>query len=100
MVRAMTDTPPRPEIRLLPGHHRRLAAGHPWAFSNEIRMDAAAKAVPPGAPVRLAEAGGKPLGTFAPTLAIVIIGTFRTTHAMIRRKSAFFVRKIGKAYRS
>ena len=64
MVRAMTDTPPRPEIRLLPGHHRRLAAGHPWAFSNEIRMDAAAKAVPPGAPVRLAEAGGKPLGTF------------------------------------
>jgi 23S rRNA (cytosine1962-C5)-methyltransferase len=43
----------RPLIRLLPGHDRRVKAGHPWAFSNEIAMDAAARALPPGDVVRL-----------------------------------------------
>ncbi|MBW8271040.1 class I SAM-dependent rRNA methyltransferase [Caldovatus aquaticus] len=52
----MSETPPpstRPVIRLLPGRDRRVKAGHPWAFSNEIAMDAAARAVPPGSVVRL-----------------------------------------------
>jgi len=43
----------RPLIRLLPGHDRRVKAGHPWAFSNEIAMDAAARSLPPGCVVRL-----------------------------------------------
>ena len=30
-----------PELRMLPGRHKRLRDGHPWAFSNEIAMDAA-----------------------------------------------------------
>ncbi|HYI83201.1 MAG TPA: class I SAM-dependent rRNA methyltransferase, partial [Acetobacteraceae bacterium] len=47
------DGPDLPLLRLLPGRDRRLKAGHPWAFSNEITMTAAAKAVTPGAPVRL-----------------------------------------------
>jgi 23S rRNA (cytosine1962-C5)-methyltransferase len=42
-----------PQIRLLPGRDRRVRAGHPWAFSNEIAMTPAAKALPPGTPVRL-----------------------------------------------
>ncbi|MBD0271337.1 MAG: class I SAM-dependent rRNA methyltransferase [Acetobacteraceae bacterium] len=45
------DAPP--SIRLLPGRDRRVKAGHPWAFSNEIAMTAAAKALPPGGLVRL-----------------------------------------------
>ena len=47
------DGPNLPLLRLLPGRDRRVKAGHPWAFSNEIAMTAAAKAVTPGAPVRL-----------------------------------------------
>ena len=42
-----------PLIRLLPGHDRRVKAGHPWAFSNEIAMTPALRALPGGAPVRL-----------------------------------------------
>jgi len=43
----------RPLLRLLPGRDRRVKAGHPWAFSNEIAMTAAATALPPGGVVRL-----------------------------------------------
>jgi 23S rRNA (cytosine1962-C5)-methyltransferase len=54
MVRhVMTATPDRPLIRLLPGRDRRVKSGHPWAFSNEIAMTPAAKALPPGSVVRL-----------------------------------------------
>ena len=47
----MSET--RPLIRLNPGADRRLKAGHPWAFSNEIAMTPALRAVPPGSVVRL-----------------------------------------------
>jgi 23S rRNA (cytosine1962-C5)-methyltransferase len=57
----MTDQ--LPTIRLQPQRHKRLRAGHPWAFSNEIQMDNAAKALPRGALVRLAASNGEPLGT-------------------------------------
>jgi 23S rRNA (cytosine1962-C5)-methyltransferase len=52
----------RPVIRLRPKEGRRLRAGAPWVFSNEIQMDAAAKALPAGTLVRLADSGGAPLG--------------------------------------
>lgn len=69
----MSDHPPAPSartpvIRLHPGRHKRVQQGHPWVYSNEVQMDTAAKAVPPGSPVRLVDAGGAPLGiaTFNP----------------------------------
>ncbi|MBU8545441.1 MULTISPECIES: class I SAM-dependent rRNA methyltransferase [Roseomonadaceae] len=46
----MTDTP---LIHLAPGGDRRVKAGHPWAFSNEIAMTPALRALPPGTPARL-----------------------------------------------
>lgn len=49
----MTASQDRPLIRLLPGRDRRVKAGHPWAFSNEVAMTPAAKALPPGTVVRL-----------------------------------------------
>ncbi|HYD97912.1 MAG TPA: class I SAM-dependent rRNA methyltransferase [Alphaproteobacteria bacterium] len=63
----MSDTE-RPILRLQPGHHKRAEAGHPWVFSNEIQMDAAAKALPAGTAVRLATAEGRPfaVATFNP----------------------------------
>jgi 23S rRNA (cytosine1962-C5)-methyltransferase len=52
----------RPVLRLLPGRHKRLSHGHPWAYSNEIALDAAAKALEPGTLVRLEAAAGETLG--------------------------------------
>ncbi|QLH39776.1 MAG: class I SAM-dependent rRNA methyltransferase [Defluviicoccus sp.] len=51
-----------PHVFLQSGHDRRIAEGHPWAYSNEIRMDASAKALAPGTIVVLHRTDGKPLG--------------------------------------
>jgi 23S rRNA (cytosine1962-C5)-methyltransferase len=56
----MTET--LPIIRLRPREGRRVRAGSPWAFSNEIVMDGAAKSLAPGAAVTLADEKGVPLG--------------------------------------
>src|SRR5256885_1244903 len=56
------DAARRPVVTLLPGGHRRAEAGHPWIYSNEIAMDAAAKALPPGTLVTLRRADERPLG--------------------------------------
>src|SRR5260221_12823223 len=59
----MSDDPKtRPTVALQPGRHKRVEAGHPWVYSNEIVMDAAAKALPPGTLVTLRKAGGEALG--------------------------------------
>src|SRR5215472_17753925 len=61
--RPMSDDPKRrPTVTLQPGRHKRAASGHPWVYSNEVVMDAAAKALPPGTLVTLRQAGGEPLG--------------------------------------
>jgi 23S rRNA (cytosine1962-C5)-methyltransferase len=58
----------RPVIRFQKGRSRRVRAGHPWAFSNEIEMTPEAKALPPGSLVTLVDAGDEKLGvaTFNP----------------------------------
>ena len=55
------------------GAHRRVQTGHPWVFSNEVEMDAAAKALPAGSIVTVTDAGGAGLGTayFNPRTLIV-----------------------------
>src|SRR5262249_40016432 len=52
----------RPILRLLPGRDKRVRAGSPWIYSNEIALVPEAKAIAPGAPVRLETAEGKALG--------------------------------------
>jgi 23S rRNA (cytosine1962-C5)-methyltransferase len=61
---AAAPAPSRPLVRLLPGRDRRVKAGHPWAFSNEIAMTPAAKALPPGSLVRLEGDDGWRHGTW------------------------------------
>ncbi len=58
----------RPSIHLLPGRAKRLRRGHPWIYSNEVRMDAEAKALPAGGLVRVRDTSGEALGcaTFNP----------------------------------
>jgi 23S rRNA (cytosine1962-C5)-methyltransferase len=53
----------RPTVRLRPAKQLRVLNGHPWVFSNEIDMDADAKAIAPGAVVRLERHNGGPVGT-------------------------------------
>lgn len=48
-----------PVVTLLEHKHKRLLAGHPWVYSNEIKMDAAAKALDAGAVVRLESSDGR-----------------------------------------
>ena len=44
-----------------PAHAKRVRRGHPWAYSNEIRMDAETKALTPGCVVRVIDAVGEAL---------------------------------------
>ncbi len=61
-----------PDIFLLAGRDRRVVGGHPWVYSNEVRMDAATKSLEPGCVVTLRRVDGKPLGigTFNPHVLI------------------------------
>lgn len=65
----MHDVPKtRPRVTLLPGREKRARHGHPWIYSNEINMDAAAKAMPPGTLVTVVTAEGTQIAaaTFNP----------------------------------
>ena len=59
---------PQGRVFLLPARDKRIAGGHPWAYANEIRLDAETKALTPGTVVSLHRVDGKPLGvgTFNP----------------------------------
>ncbi len=58
----MTDA--RPTIRLNPGAGKRLRAGAPWVFSNEVAMKPEYRQLPPGGLVRLEGDDGARFGTF------------------------------------
>ena len=86
-----------PTIKILPGEDRRLRNGSPWLFSNELRMDADAKALPPGGLVRLMAPSGKMLGVaqFNPHSLIAARMLTRNKDAQIDR--AFLTRRIARA---
>ncbi len=56
------DAATRPDVALLPARHKRVEAGHPWVYSNEVRMDDAAQALAPGTLVTLRRGDGSALG--------------------------------------
>ena len=90
---------PYPKVQLLPDQDRRLRAGHPWAYSNELRMDAAAKALPPGEPVCLYTADGRrfALAQFNPHSLIAARLLTRNTDATI--DATFLERRLARALR-
>lgn len=51
-----------PTITILTGRDKRVRYGHPWVYSNEVQMDRQAKAIAPGALVRLKTENGEALG--------------------------------------
>jgi 23S rRNA (cytosine1962-C5)-methyltransferase len=98
------DPAQRPVVRLAPGGQRRAEAGHPWIYSNEIQMDAAAKALAPGSLVTLRRAAGegqegRPFGvaTFNPHTLIAARLLDRDAGREIGRR--FFTRRLERALR-
>jgi 23S rRNA (cytosine1962-C5)-methyltransferase len=59
----MAEKERHPRLALRKGAHRRLQGGHPWVYSNEVMLDAAAKALPAGSVVTITDAGGAALAT-------------------------------------
>ncbi|HEX4193415.1 MAG TPA: class I SAM-dependent rRNA methyltransferase [Stellaceae bacterium] len=87
----------RPTLRLLPGHDKRAASGHPWVYSNEIQMDAAAKALPPGSLVALSTANGKSLGTATFNPHTLIAARFLSRDAAVHVDRGFFATRLERA---
>ncbi len=87
----------RPSVILLPGSHRRAERGHPWVYSNEVRMDAAAKLLSPGCLITLRRADETPLGVamFNPQTLLAARLLDRDAARPIRRR--FFVRRLERA---
>jgi 23S rRNA (cytosine1962-C5)-methyltransferase len=57
-----TARSPRPIVRLRANQTNRVLHGHPWIFSNEIEMSPEARALEPGALVRIERLNGGPVG--------------------------------------
>ena len=86
-----------PTIRILPGRDRRFRGGSPWLFSNELEIDAAAKALPPGSIVRVMTAQAKVMGVahFNPHSLIAARMLTRNKDAAVELR--FVQRRIARA---
>ena len=86
-------------VTLRPEAHRRLLAGHPWVYSNEIVMDPAAKAIEPGSLVRLLQADGRAMAQafFNPRTLIAARVLTRDLDAPI--DAGFFAARLERARR-
>ncbi len=78
---------------------RRARIGSPWIFANEIRMDAAAKAIAPGSIVNVRGEDGRDLGTgyFNPKSLIAVRLLAQACDTAI--DADFFAARIGRALR-
>jgi 23S rRNA (cytosine1962-C5)-methyltransferase len=84
---------------LLPGHHKRAEGGHPWIYSNEVRMDTAGKALAPGTLVTVRRADESALGVamFNPHSLVAARVLDRDAGRVIGRR--FFARRLERALR-
>jgi 23S rRNA (cytosine1962-C5)-methyltransferase len=97
-VEEAADSPAaRPSVTLLTGRHRRAEGGHPWIYSNELRMDLAAKALAPGSLVTVRRADDSALGVamFNPRTLIAARLLDRDAARPIGRR--FFARRLDRA---
>jgi len=80
-----------------PGTDKRVAGGHPWAYSNEIEMTEAVKALPAGELVTLMRGDGRTLGAamFNPHSLIAARMLSRDPTAEINQR--FFERRLQRA---
>jgi len=86
-----------PLIRLLPGRDKRVRAGHPWAFSNEIAMGPEVRALPPGAVVRLVGDDGAHHGVWHFNPHSLIAARRLDGDPEARIDAAWFAKRLGAA---
>jgi 23S rRNA (cytosine1962-C5)-methyltransferase len=86
-----------PTIRLQPARDKRIRAGHPWAYSNELQLDAPAKALPSGAIVNLADANGRMLGTATFNLHSLIAARLYARHPDAALDESFLAGRVRAA---
>src|SRR5215468_10575294 len=93
------DPTARPSVTLLAGRHRRAEGGHPWIYSNEVRMDTAAKALVPGTLVTMRRADDSALGVamFNPHSLVAARLLDRDAGRAVGRR--FFARRLERALR-
>jgi len=93
------DPATRASVTLLPLRHRRAEGGHPWVYSNEVQMDAEAKALAPGTLVTLRRADQSALGVamFNPHSLVAARLLDRDAARAIGRR--FFARRLERALR-
>ena len=86
-----------PVVRLKPKEGRRLRAGAPWAFSNEVEMSNATKALKPGTIVNVVGDDGQPQGSgyFNPNSLIAV--RLLDTQPDVKFNVTFFEKKLGRA---
>ncbi|HXP03610.1 MAG TPA: class I SAM-dependent rRNA methyltransferase [Stellaceae bacterium] len=90
------DPAARPVVALLPGGHRRAEGGHPWIYSNEVQMDAAAKAIAPGSLVTLKRAPVSGTGQAGPPLGVAMFNPHPLLAARLLDRDA--ARPIGRRF--
>ena len=86
-----------PRVQFQKGAHKRVRFGHPWAFSNEIQMDPATKALPAGSIVTLTDAGGEVLGTAHFNSHTLIAARLLSTKGDVAIDAAFIAERLKAA---
>lgn len=92
-------TADRPLVRLKPSVSRKKRPRHgsPWLFANEVAMNAAAKALPPGELVRVETDNGEPLGTYLFNKHPLICARRLSHDPSARIDEAFFAERLRRA---
>jgi 23S rRNA (cytosine1962-C5)-methyltransferase len=80
-----------------PGADKRVASGHPWAYSNEIEMNEAAKALPAGELVTLLRGDGRTLGAAIFNPHSLIAARVLSRDPSIEVNERFFERRLQRA---
>lgn len=91
------DTAAHPRIRLLPKRHRRVKAGGPWIYSNEIERDGPAADLKAGAVVTYENAAGETLGTGFFNPKPLVAGRMLSRDPALEVGTAFFRDRIQAA---
>jgi len=86
-----------PTVRLKPREGRRVRAGAPWVFSNEVAMDVATKALPPGSLVNVKGDDGREFGTGYFTPSSLIAARLLDAGSNVTIDAAYLSKRIVRA---
>ncbi len=85
------------KLELKRGHDRRLRAGSPWIFANELEMTEEVRALAPGSLARLALPGGRLYGLVHVNPHALIAARLLTRNLETAIDGAFFARRFERA---